>query len=149
MEKLIALHKHWLAADALKQFLFSQVPVDDRTSELPRDLLDVAQVWSGMLRLEVFYGLMYVVVEGYQSLDCRDDAVDHLLAETQYVYAFRRFRNAVFHYQGELVSTKLVDFLEAEGSEKWTRDLYAALRSFFERSLPIEDVIDQLSKRST
>ena len=64
MLKLIALHKHWLAADAVKQFLFASIPVDDKNT-LPEDLVEVAQAWSAMLRLEVFYALMYVVIEGY------------------------------------------------------------------------------------
>ncbi|MGQ0763741.1 MAG: hypothetical protein ACT4OT_17235 [Acidobacteriota bacterium] len=144
MEKLIALHKHWLAADAVKQFLFSAVPIGDKMSGVPKELIEVAQVWSGMLRLEVFYGLMYVVVEGFQSLGYHDQAVDELLAKEEYLDAFRRFRNAVFHYQGELVSPKLVEFLDTEGSETWTNNLYAALKSFFETNLPIEEFINGL-----
>ena len=148
MDRLLALHRHWLAADAVKQFLFAAIPVDEKRTILPKDLIDVAQVWSAMLRLGVFYALMYVVVEGYRELDCHDPAVDELLAETEYVDAFRRFRNATFHYQDDPISPKLLEFLEAEGSEKWAQKLYAAFKAFFERNLPIKEVIEDLSKRN-
>ena len=148
MLKLIALHKHWLAADAVKQFLFASIPVDDKNT-LPEDLVEVAQAWSAMLRLEVFYALMYVVIEGYQALGCHDPVVDALLAETEYLDAFRRFRNATFHYQGDPISPKLVEFLAAEGSENWSQKLYAALKAFFERNLPIKEVLDELRTPNT
>jgi hypothetical protein len=148
MHRLLALHKHWVAADAVKQFLFAAIPVDNKKVTLPENLIEVAQVWSTMLRLEVFYALMYVVVKGYQALDCHDPVVDELLAETEYLDAFRRFRNATFHYQEDPISPKLVEFLAAEGSEKWAQKLYAALNSFFERNLPIKEFVDDLRKRN-
>lgn len=144
---LLALHRHFLAADAVKQFLFVAVPVDPKKTRMRDDILGVAQVWSSMLRLQVFYALMYVVIEGYQELGCRDSGVDPLLAQTHFVEGFRRFRNANFHFQGDPFSPKLLEFLDAKGSEKWSQALYAALKAFFEKQLPIKEFIDSLPKR--
>jgi hypothetical protein len=54
IDELIALHGHFLAADAVKQFLFADVPVDDETAARFGDLVDTAQFWSAALRLQVF-----------------------------------------------------------------------------------------------
>jgi hypothetical protein len=146
--KLLALHRHFLAADAVKQFLFVAVPVDPRTSRMRDDILDIAQMWSSMLRLQVFCALMYVVVEGYRELGCHDSRVDELLAQAQFVEGLRRFRNANFHFQEDRISPKILEFLDAEGSEKWAYDLYAGLKAFFEKQLSIREYFDSLPKRN-
>ncbi len=51
---LLALHRHFLAADAVKQFLFVAVPADPKKTRIRDDILNIAQVWSSMLRLQVF-----------------------------------------------------------------------------------------------
>jgi hypothetical protein len=144
---LLALHRHFLAADAVKQFLFAEVPVDSETSRIREDILAIGQFWSTVLRLQVFYALMHVVVEGYLELRGQDPSVDPLLAQSHFVEAFRRFRNATFHFQEDPFSPKLLEFLDAEGSEKWTYDLFAALKSFFEKQLPIKEYLASLPKR--
>src|SRR5436309_4424019 len=121
---LLALHRHFLAADAVKQFLFVAIPIGSETRRLPEDMVEVAQVWSTMLRLQVFYALMYVVIEGYVALGCHDSVVDPLLAQSHFVEGFRRFRNANFHFQEDPFSPKLLEFLTAKGSESWARELY-------------------------
>ena len=105
---LLALHRHFLAADAVKQFLFVAIPIGSETRRLPEDMVEVAQVWSTMLRLQVFYALMYVVIEGYVALGCHDSVVDPLLAQSHFVEGFRRFRNANFHFQEDPFSPSRV-----------------------------------------
>jgi hypothetical protein len=146
---LVALHRHFLAADAVKQFLLVDMPVDAKTSRLRDDILELAQLWSRALRLQVFYALIYVVVEGYVELGGRDSSVDPLLAQSHFVEAFRRFRNATFHFQEDPFSSKLLEFMEAEDSEKWAHDLFAALKSFFEKQLSIKEYLESLPKRDT
>jgi hypothetical protein len=93
------------------------------------------------MRLQVFYALMFVVVEGYNELGGHYPEVDRLLEQSEFVNAFRGFRNAVFHLQEEPVSPKLTAFLAAEGSEQWTHELYRALKAFFEAQTPIKEFI--------
>ena len=146
MIKLLALHRHFLAADAVKQLLFVNIS-DPKTSLLPDDFLAEAQFWSSVLRLQVFYALLYVVIEGYRELGYQDAQVDQLLARVDLLDGLRRFRNANFHFQEDPLSPKVLDFLDAPGSENWTRELYAALKAFFERNLPIKEFIESLPKR--
>jgi hypothetical protein len=146
--KLLALYGNFLAADAVKQVLVAAIPVDPKTRGLlPAEILDFGRVESAMLRLQVFYALMYVVVEGYRELDYHDPEVDRLLAQSDLVEAFRRFRNATFHFQKDPLTPKFRDFLEAKGSEDWSFELYAGFNGFFDRNLPIKEFIDSLPKR--
>lgn len=144
--RLITLHRHFLAADAVKQFLLADVPVEAQTARQLGEHLEQAQFWSAILRLEVFYALLYVVVEGYQELGCQYEPVDQLLSESDRVAALRRFRNAVFHPQAQPLSPKLTEFLNAEDSETWTQELYRALKGFFENELPIKEFLEGLSQ---
>lgn len=87
--------------------------------------------------LTVWYALLYVVVEGYTELRCRDSAVDALLAQDGMRDALRLFRNATFHYQQEPISPKMMRFLEMDDGADWARKLNSALKAFFEGALDI------------
>ena len=87
--------------------------------------------------LSVWYSLLYVVVEGFQSLRLHDQSVDELLAEEKYIDALRRFRNGTFHYQEEIIPKKLLDFVAVPESGRWIERLNGALNSFFIRELKI------------
>ena len=51
-----------------------------------------------------------------------------------FVNALRRFRNATFHYQRDLVNTKWAEFMERrEESARWIIELHDAFSSFFLR----------------
>ena len=139
--EIIALHKHWCTADAVKQFVSSRIPV---VAKLDKTLEDLGQQHSIFLRMSVWYALVYVVVEGYLNLKPNDGAIDTLLGESAKVENLRRFRNAVFHYQDDLFSSKLSAFLETPDSEIWVRELNDAFKNFFERCLPIQMFIAEV-----
>ena len=137
----IALHRHWLRADAIKYVMF-----EGRASpkNIPEDSRQLGEMHSIALRLEVFYGLIYVVVEGYKKLEIRDQKVDSLLQHTEYVERLRRFRNAIFHYHKDPLNTKLIHFMDAPDSETWIRKLYSAFEQFFLRRLPIKEKLSEM-----
>lgn len=141
---LASLHKHFLAADAIKQLIFAKIPVDSSTRKFSPELQEAAQQFSSMLRLQIFYALIYVVVEGYKELGCKDEGIDRLLENSENVDNMRRFRNANFHYQEDPFSPKLVDFLDSEGSEDWVRALYFSFDNFFTEKLKLKEVIESL-----
>lgn len=143
MKKLIALHKHWVTADAIKEAV--DAAAEPNTS-LPDGLYELAKIHSSFARLSVLYGLIFVVIEGYRELNYSDNQIDFLLSNEEYVDALRRFRNATFHYQKEPISDKLLPFLELQDSELWIKNLHNAFRSFFENSLPIKQIIDKLQE---
>lgn len=141
MKELVSLHKHWLNADALRQVYLTKVPDYD---EYPEELSEFAQMYSSFARLSVLYGLVYVVIEGYKELKLQHTEVDELLSEKEFVGALRLFRNSTFHYQKEPVPKKALKFLNMHESEIWIRKLHSAFKTFFEDSLFIEEINNEL-----
>jgi hypothetical protein len=132
----IAPHRHWCRADAIKYVLYGGRPPK---KEIPEELRQVAELHSQFLRLEVFYSLIYVVIEGYRELSFQYEKVEVLLEQADYVDRLRRFRNAVFHYQRDPINLKLIDFLDAKDSEKWTKISIALSNNSFLIRSPLEN----------
>ncbi|MBR0926304.1 hypothetical protein [Bradyrhizobium nitroreducens] len=74
----------------------------------------------------------------------KDEAIDALLGANNYEARLRRFRNAVFHYQEDPFDKRLIEFLDAEDSEHWGKALYEAFEKFFEKVLPIRQIVERL-----
>lgn len=142
MEELISLHKHWLNADAVKNVVTAKIGGDHG---LPEGLAEYAELHSSFARLSVFYGLIYVVVEGYKELKYANPKVDELLSQEEFVDALRLFRNSTFHYQKNPIPEKALKFLELPESENWIKALHLAFKKFFEAELPIKEIMDKLN----
>ena len=142
---IFILHKHWIIADSvnyhLRRSLNSAVEPEEG---LPKELSDIGQQMSGFYTLSVWYSLLYVVVEGFRELKLSDPKIDELLSQEEYTETLRRFRNATFHFQTDPLSDKLMDFLTAEKSEHWIRDLNRAFKKYFEKSLPLEEMVNAM-----
>lgn len=143
MEKLVALHKHWINADAIKQVVMIKIGGD--SSNLPYEIEQLAEIHSSFARLSVLYGLIYVVIEGYKELKYTNEQIDTLLAQDDFVDALRLFRNATFHYQKKPISEKALKFLELKESEIWIRELNIAFKLFFEKELPIKEMLKKIN----
>ncbi|OAI09012.1 hypothetical protein A1353_05450 [Methylomonas methanica] len=140
-KELVALHKHWCIADSIKQVVLAPLPEISRqttTKRLPDDLAAFAESHSRFMRLQIWYALLYVVIEGYRALDHKSVEVEKLLSNEEMVNALRLFRNAVFHYQKDPLTEKLLVFLDAKESEIWIWHLNSALKKHLEFLLPIE-----------
>jgi hypothetical protein len=138
---LLALHTHWIRADSIKERVGLQIP--ENGDGLPQSMQELGQQMSKIHALEVLYGLIFVVIEGFRDLKCKDERVERLLAAENYVDLLRRFRNGVFHYQTGPMDPRLVAFMTRENSEKWIREIHSALGAFLERELPIKEGIER------
>ena len=134
---LMALHGHWLTADAVNQRIHIDVGQRGKGPQLPDHLEALGQHYSKGLMLTVFYGLIYVIVEGYRELQLKDETIDALLTNSDFVDHLRRFRNAVFHFQKVPLDERLVKFLDMPGSGIWIGDLFKAFDTLLMRELPI------------
>ena len=143
MEKLVALHKYWINADAIKQVVMTKI--GSETSNLPNEITKLAELHSSFAKLSVLYGLIYVVIEGYQELKYTNEQIDTLLAQNDFVDALRLFRNATFHYQKKPISEKALKFLELKESETWIRELHIAFKLFFEKELPMKEILEKIN----
>ncbi|EKF9639412.1 hypothetical protein RAL73_003520 [Vibrio cholerae] len=138
---MVALHSHWLNADAINVVINVEIPVDE---SFPSELQMLSQFSSSFRRISVFYSLLYVVVEGYREQRYSNEKIDTLLEQADFIDALRLFRNATFHYQKEPIPEKALKFLETTDSEKWIQDLHIAFRQFFEQQLPILETTEKL-----
>lgn len=92
------------------------------------DLMDKANL------LLVFYGLLYVVVEAYQDQGMKDEKIDALL-KSENVDLLRKLRNGVFHFQKDLDTHKILNFLQKDESEIWIKSLFSAFGDFFMKNI--------------
>jgi hypothetical protein len=147
MKSVTSLYVHWCTADTVKQFI--AVPLPDSAkggmeSAVPKALAEAIEQFSMFTRLQVWYALLYVVVEGYKELQDQDAGVDELLADKEMVESMRRFRNALFHPQEDPLSEKLLGFLVRPDSEIWPRKLNAAFKRYFEKRIDMHKYIDRM-----
>ena len=87
------------------------------------------------------YSGIYLVVEGWRDLGLKDPDIEKLI-QSPFVEKLRRFRNATFHYQREVLSMKHLEFFgtEEERTEIWLNELYRAFERFFkENTLQLPD----------
>jgi hypothetical protein len=146
---LMALQGHWLRADAVKQRMLTNVEQRGKGPELPDDLEAIGQHESKVMMVTVFYGLIYVVVEGYRELQLKNETIDALLANGDFVDHLRRFRNAVFHFQNVPLDERLVKFFATPDSEVWIRELFRAFDRFLMKELPVVEDLQRMIKGET
>jgi hypothetical protein len=153
--KLAALHRHWIIADAVRVVLKQKTIIPDQEVEYIKKFgLEYAAFGehaSMVCRMQVWYSLLYVVIEGYQELlkkapSIKYQPLDDVLAVGEYVDLLRRFRNATVHYQADPLNAKLIDFLEKPESEVWIRDLNKQLSAFLMQALPIKEMISRIEE---
>lgn len=150
MVKLAALHRHWIVADAIRVVL-QQKTITPEQEELAIKKFGLEFVGFGehasmVCRMQVWYSLLYVVVEGYRELGQNYEPLEEVLAKVEYVDLLRRFRNATFHFQEDPLNDKLINFLDKKDSEIWIRDLNKQLEAFLTQALPIKETIKKMEK---
>lgn len=145
--QLVALHKYWCTADAVKQFVSADLPnIDNFDAE--DWVKEIGSMASTLHRMSVWYSLIYVVVEGYKELKCSHEAVDELLRNEEYVGFLRLFRNATFHYQKDPLTGRAQKFLMAKDSEIWIRELNKAFEKFFLDNLSIREFLNAVKVKN-
>jgi hypothetical protein len=148
--KLAALHRHWIVADSVYAVLKQKVVTPKQEVEVVKkfgqEYLLFGEHASMICRMQVWYSLLFVVIEGYKALGAKYEPLDQILAKDTYVDLLRRFRNATFHYQADPLNDKLIDFLDKKESEDWIKDLNMKLRDFFMQALPINETLKKIEE---
>ena len=97
-----------------------------------RDSMDAVRFEiEGHLYLSLWYGCLYVVIEGWNQLGLEDETIGILL-ESPNIPLLRRYRNAVFHYQRNYSDTRWLELIqEGEKVATWIRALNQEFGRFF------------------
>jgi hypothetical protein len=83
------------------------------------------------LKMCLWYGMLFVVVEGFKEAGLSDPEVDRLLSSPN-TELLRRFRNGMFHFQTDnWLPSKFSDFFVPKNKTvEWVRALTTELRRF-------------------
>ena len=121
----LALHRYFLQSNQMRTHYDPRL-VRDRAASV-----DDEKWTEQWIDLSLWYGCLYVVIEGWQRLGAADPEIDGLLA-SQHVALLKRFRNGVFHYQRRYWDNRFSDFV-VQGAESaaWARQLNAAIGRYF------------------
>ncbi|MBK8097614.1 MAG: hypothetical protein IPK26_10930 [Planctomycetes bacterium] len=120
-DPVFSLHRYFLGANRMRTHF------DDL---LKQGRADVTEDPELRLYMEAWYGMLFVVVEGWRELALHDTEVDELLG-SPHVDLLRRVRNGVFHFQQDYYDDRLLGFVITDGTAEWVRNLNRALGRFF------------------
>ncbi|MEX3815971.1 hypothetical protein AB3X96_38050 [Paraburkholderia sp. BR13439] len=148
--KLAALHRHWIVADAVRVVLQQKTTTPEQEEGTIKkfgiEYVAFGEHASMVCRMQVWYSLLYVVVEGYRELGQKYEPLEEVLTKAEYVDLLRRFRNATFHFQADPLNDKLIDFLDKQDSELWIGDLNKQLEAFFMQALSLKETVQKLER---
>jgi hypothetical protein len=92
-----------------------------------------------------WYASLYVVVEGWEACDFKDQIIDRLLLHPAgYKDLLRKFRNSVFHYQPSLTEARMGAFVSSD--LMWAFTLHDEFRRFFRGWVDCNAIGDEASQ---
>lgn len=128
--KVFTLHRYFIWANAMRtqlDLIFKNMN-QSGTEEITKDLPEMISIFMYM---SMWYGMLYVVVEGWRELGLSDPVIDELLASPN-VDFLRKYRNSAFHYQPEYLNAKQSEFLKSEFKPvEWVRKLNSEFGRYF------------------
>ena len=123
--EIATLHRYYLHASFLKTGFDENLLVKGAATFESDHYLE-QWIW-----IYLWYGCLFVVVEGWQELGLVDMHVDAMLESTQ-VGLLKRFRNGVFHFQRSMYDERFLGMMrEGVESARWARELHEAFGKFF------------------
>ena len=91
-----------------------------------------------MVHLDLWYGCLFVVVEGWRKEKIRDEAVTAFLRDRAKRALLEGYRNAVFHYGSSYIDARQEKLFRDEAFVEWVSGLHDAISNFFLREIPVE-----------
>ncbi len=129
--RLHALHRYWLWATRLRGF--SQNYLDEAAAKA-KGQITATNFLSGhcFMFLAFWFGTLFVVIEGYWEIGVTDDRIEALLDNSNGPDLIRRFRNGIFHFQGNYFDKRVTELLdESERMLPWIESVHSAFSDFF------------------
>lgn len=114
----IVLHKYFLHADKMRYFFFKEVSDLDIDENYPLD---------ASIYLFLWYGCLYVVIEGWKNFGFSDSLVDSILEEKEKVNLLGGVRNDIFHPQKSYLPSRSLKMLRSQAFVQWVRQVHKNL----------------------
>ena len=129
-----SLFRYYMSMSLVRQEFYKHLPsVKDNPEDPAQAGMEFLFTKAGLM-MQIWYGLLYVVIEGWKELGLADAEIDNLLCQADYVTMLRDFRNAVFHYQRQFLPAKQEGLFADRSMVQWITSLSDA----FKRRLLIE-----------
>jgi len=125
--EFMTFHKYFIHADRMRVLFEAEL---QKKQGKPRTNIDVEE----MMFLVLWYGCLYVVVEGWQTLKLSDPKIDHLL-KSKNVGLLKGCRHDTFHFQRKYLSNRTLRFIDEKGTPSWVRELTSEFGNWFLREL--------------
>lgn len=122
------LHKYFMTASLMAQEFDRHLKTPERyaTKDVAEEMMMFLVSKAG-LTMTLWYGALYVVVEGWQQIGMSDPEVDQLLKSPN-AKLLKGVRHSVFHFQKHWLDERQSRFFGAKDSVAWVRQLTAAFR---------------------
>ena len=85
---------------------------------------------ESVMYMSLWYGLLYVVIEGWQSLKLKDQIIDDSL-KSKYTRLLKRYRNGVFHFQKKYNDERFEELCREKEAVEWITKLNKEFGRFF------------------
>lgn len=130
-----SLFRYYMSMSLVRQEFYKHLPssLKDNADDPAQDGMELLFTKAGLM-MQIWYGLLYVVIEGWKELGLVDAEIDNLLCQADYVTKLRNFRNAVFHYQRQFLPVKQEGLFADRSMVEWITSLSDA----FKRRLLVE-----------
>ncbi len=122
------LHKYFMTASLMAQ------EFDRHLADPPQfKFKDAAEegmmflVSKAGIKMTLWYGSLYVVIEGWREIGMSDPEVDQLLNSPN-TKLLKGVRNSAFHFQRHWMDDRLAKFIASKDSVAWVRALKKAMR---------------------
>lgn len=120
IDSLNSLHKYFIWADAMRLGFERELVQEDGTSK---------DIYTFMY-MSLWYGLLYVVIEGWNDLKLSDDTISGLVVDKK-TDLLKGYRHATFHYQKDYYEKRVENFFLDKTTVNWVRDLHSEFNNWF------------------
>lgn len=123
---IFILHRYFIWANRMRTYFYEILSKSKNNED--KKIRDIEL----MMYMSLWYGLLYVVIEGWRKLGLKDYKVDELLKSSN-VDLLRKYRNGVFHYpkKQKYNDERFESFYEQETTVEWVRQLNSEFGRFF------------------
>jgi len=141
MEKEIdTLHRYFIWSDSMKVLFENTISLDENTlTEFQKKQKDIEE----FMYMSLWYGLLYVLIEGWRKLELSDPRIDTLLLDKKKVELLHLYRHGVFHFHEKYNDEKFENlFKSGNDIVYWIRDLRDAFSDWF-----LDEIASRKSKK--
>lgn len=128
-DSLITLHRYYIWANKLRVDFQNILKNKNKISKAEYEI-------ESLMYMSLWYGMLYVVIEGWLELKFKDQVIEDLL-KSKYTNLLKQYRNGVFHFQKKYKDEKFEDLDKEKDAVKWIVDLNKELGRFFLEKLKV------------